>query len=305
MDFATVIIYLKDLFATIMILLMMMSPAFGGDAESYQAERPDELITSFAVVSDIHVETNQPESYKNLSNVLYGIKAGEDISTVVYTGDNVMNGQLLEDIFFYTAIGTMKPAENNLVVAGNHDLGNGSGDYTKLRKKFIFNNNFYLNNKLEKDYYYRVIDGCYMVVLTSEDTTASDFYMTQEQFDWLEGVLKEAQAADAPVFVFNHFPIRYLDGDSPIYHNRLAKLLTDYGVELFVHGHIHDDMGADNFYTWGGVDCINLPRITELTNYEAGDGIVVEVYEDEFLVKTRDFIADEWVEDLFYTYEID
>lgn len=305
MEFSTVIMYIKDLISTVMILLMMMSPAFTGNGTAYQAENPDELRTSFVVVSDIHVETNQPKSYNNLSSVLYGIKAGEDINSVIYTGDNVMNGQVLEDVFFYTAIRTMMPAENNFVITGNHDLGNGDGDYAKLRKKFVFNNNFYLGNKIDTDYYYKVVDGCYMIMLTSEDINASDFYMGQAQFDWLEGVLKEAEAANAPVFVFSHFPIRYLDGDSPIQREQLGELLVKYKTELYIHGHIHNDMGTDNFYTSYGVDCINLPRVTETKEYEAGDGIVVELYDDEILVRTRNFITGEWVEELTYTYDAD
>ena len=305
MDFITVINYLKDLTATILTLLMMMSPAFSGHGTAYQAQNPDELRTSFVVVSDIHVETNQPKSYQNLSDVLYGIKAGEDISTLVCTGDNVMNGQILEDLFFYTAMASMKPADNTLIVAGNHDLGNGEGDFAKLRKKFITNNNLYLGNKIKNDYYYKVIDGCYMIILNSEDTTSEDFKMTETQFQWLEGVLKEAEAANAPVFVFNHFPLRYLDGDSPIQHYQLAELLVKYDTELYIHGHIHNDMGTDNFYTSYGVESINLPRVTETKEYEAGDGIVVELYDDEILVRTRNFITGEWVEELTYTYEAD
>ena len=100
MDFTTVITFIKDMLLSVLTLLTMLSPATGR-AETFVAERPDDLITSFAVVSDIHVETNNPASYQNLSDVLYGIKAGEDIDTVVYTGDNVMNGQVLEDLFFY------------------------------------------------------------------------------------------------------------------------------------------------------------------------------------------------------------
>ena len=303
MEMSTVIMYIKDLFSTFMILLMMLSPALPGSAEAYQAQNPDELRTSFVVVSDIHVETNQPKSYNNLKSVLEGIKAGEDINTVVYTGDNVMNGQVLEDLFFYTAIRTMKPAENNFVVAGNHDLGNGEGDFAQLRKKYMSNNHVFLDNKLENAYYYRVVDGCYMIMLVSDDTTSEDFKMNEAQFQWLEGVLQEAEAANAPVFVFNHFPLRYLDGDSPIQREQLAELLIKYDTELFIHGHIHNDMGTDNFYTSYGVDCINLPRITEITEYEAGDGIVVELYDDEILVRTRNFITGEWVEELTYTYK--
>lgn len=46
-----------------------------------------------------------------------------------------------------------QPAENNMVVVGNHDLGNKDGDYESLRKKFIFNNAFYLGNSINTDYY--------------------------------------------------------------------------------------------------------------------------------------------------------
>lgn len=297
MDFMTIFAFLRDLLATVLILMTMSSaPA---ENAVYQAERPDELITSFAVVSDIHVETNNPESYQNFSDVLNGIKAGEDVDTVIYTGDNVMNGQVLEDFFFYSGLRAVMPAKNNLVVLGNHDVGNGEGDYNELRQKFIINNALYLGNFMKTDYYYRVIDGCYIVVLSSEDSGASGAYMTEEQFNWLEGVLKKAEAEDAPVFVFNHFPIRYLCGISPA---RLAALLSDYNVELFVHGHIHDDMGADNFYTAYGIDCVNLPRVTEAVDYAPGDGIVVEVYEDEIVVRARDFVKGEWIEGLRYTY---
>ena len=299
MEISTVLIYLKDLIATIMTLLMMMSPAFGGNGVAFEAERPDDLITSYAVVSDIHVETNNPASYQNLSDVLYGIKAGEDIDTVVYTGDNVMNGQVLEDLFFYSAIRAVMPAENNFVITGNHDLGNGEGDYAKLREKFLFNNTVYLGQRHKTDYYYNVVNGCYMISLTSESNSPSEFRMGEEQFKWLESVLKEANEADAPIFIFNHFPIRYLTGIDTA---RLTKLLADYGTDLFVHGHIHDDLGTDNFYQVSGIKCVNLPRITETVDYEAGDGIVVEVYEDEFLVKGRNFITGEWIEELQYTY---
>ena len=218
-----VIAFIKEMLATFMILLSMLSPALNGGGASFEAENPDKLITSFAVVSDIHVETNNSASYSNLDKVLKGIKAGKNIDTVVYTGDNVMNGQITENVFFYSALKAAKPAKNNFVVTGNHDLGNGAGNYDNSSKDFIANNYFYLGNKIDKLYYYRVVNGCYMIILASEDVNASDFVMSQEQFDWLEGVLKEAKEAGAPIFVFNHFPIRYLDNDSEIMRERHAQ----------------------------------------------------------------------------------
>ena len=309
MELGTVVLFLKQVFSTLLSLLMMMSPAFGSNAESYSAKNSEELITSFAVVSDIHVETNNPESYDNLYAVLEGIKAGEDITTTVYTGDNTMNGQILESVFFYSAVKAIMSAENNFVLAGNHDFGNGDGDYERLRANYLANNALYLGNVIEKEYYYRVVDGCYMIMLCSEDPGTSYFTMGSEQFQWLKGVLEEAKQADAPVFVFNHFPLRYLGTQavkSEITVDEFGKLLSDYDVELYVHGHIHNNVdGPDNFFKSYGVDCINLGRVTECTEYGAGNGIVVEVYDGEFVVRARDFIKGEWIEGLEYTYTID
>lgn len=301
MDISTVLIYLKDLFATIMILLTMMSPAFGGDGAKYQAENPDELVMSFSAVSDTHIETNNPKSFEAFYNLLEGVKAGEDHDAVFYLGDNVMNGQFLENFFFYTGVRSVKPSDNNYVVLGNHDIGNGQGDYDSLFQSFYGFNKFFLGNNVEKGYYYRVINGCYMIVLASEDLTVNTCIMSQQQLDWLKNILDEAKSKNAPIFVFNHHPLYYLSG---VPSDSLANLLSGYDNLLYIHGHIHDHLGTDNFTQEGGVNTINLPRSTEVVDYEPGDGIVVEVYKDEVLVRGRDFITGEWIEGLEYRYPL-
>ena len=299
MDITSVITYLKELFATFMVFLAVLSPAFGNNGATYEAEKPDELITSFVVLSDIHVETDQPEAYSYLYKVFEGVKAGKNIDAVVYTGDNVMNGQFLENLFFYTAVRAMKPAENNYVLAGNHDLGNASGDYEMLLKSYISNNRLYLGENVGKGYFYRVINGCYLISLISEEPSTWKLTMSEEQFTWLEGVLQEAQAADAPIFVFNHFPVNY-EGNAS---ERLTSLLNEYGADLYVHGHYHDHpIYAGNFSNYKGINSINMTRPTEMTKFDPGEGIVVEVYEDEFVVKVRNFITGEWKEELTHRY---
>ncbi|MBR5438312.1 MAG: metallophosphoesterase [Clostridia bacterium] len=299
MTISTVLVYLKGLIATVMSLLMMISPAFSSAAEPFTAERPDELVASFAVVSDIHVETNNAQTVKNLNGVLNGIKAGQNLDATVYTGDNVMNGQILENVFFYTAVKSVMHNEKNYVITGNHDLGNGEGDYNKFRTNFIVNNNLYLGNNISELYYYRVVNGCYMIFLSSEDLCVGDYVISDAQMEWLEGVLEEAKAANAPILVFNHHPI-YLIRDRD--YRSLAWLLQKYDNLLYFHGHYHNELDAENFYEWHGVDCINLPRATEGTDFEPGDGVVVEVYENEILVKGRDFIKGEWIDGLRYSY---
>ena len=299
MDISTVINYLKDLLATVMTLVMMILPSFGATADTYTAERPDELIAGFAVLSDIHVETNNPNIYNKLKDVLEGVKTGEDIDAVVYTGDNVMNGQALENAFFYSAVKAVKPAEKNYVITGNHDLGNGEGNYDEYRKSFILNNKYVLGNDIDELYYYRVVNGCYLIFMSSEALCVGDYVISDEQMEWLKGVLDEAKVADAPILVFNHHPI-YLVRDRD--YREIAWLLQKYDNLVYFHGHYHNGLRPESFYDWHNVDCINVPRATEHQDYEAGQGLVVEVYEDEIVVRARNFITNEWMDEFRYTY---
>lgn len=305
MDMTTIITYLKGFIPTILTLLMMLSPAFGGTGAAYTAENPEELVASFAVVSDIHVETNNAESYNNLKNLLEGIKAGERVDAVVYTGDNVMNGQALENVLFYNAVRAIKPSENNFVVMGNHDIGNGTGVYREHQNNFIANNRLYLGNDVGEGYYYRVVKGCYMIFLSLEEITVGESVMSPAQLEWLKDVLDEATAAAAPILVFNHHPIDWFRGTegSNLDTYALDKLLGGYDNLLYIHGHWHRHLEKGSFYTSAnGVNCINLPRGTEITEYAAGDGIVVELYEDQFVVRGRNFITGEWIDGLRYEY---
>ena len=302
MDISTIITFIKQIVATFTALISMFIPAADTAGVAYGAEKQDELIMSFSAVSDTHVETNNPEAYNAFSALINGVKAGKDHSAAIFVGDNVMNGQLLENFFFYMGVKAVNPAEHNLVALGNHDIGNGNGDYDKFRKNYLNNNRLYLGNKLENTYYFRVINGCYMIFLASEELCVNDFVMSNEQTEWLKNVLKEADAADAPVFVFNHHPVYRIREDNA---NTLADILNQYDNLLYIHGHTHDQLGADNFYTYNGIDCICLPRSTEIVDYKPGDGIVVEVYNDEILVRGRNFIDGEWIDELNYTYPLD
>lgn len=295
MDFATVIVYLKDLVATVLTLLMMMSPAFGSNSVTYTAEKPEEVIMSFTAVSDIHVESNNPKPYNVFYDVLKGMKSGENNDAAVFLGDNTMNGQIIENFFFYSAVKAMKPAEESYIALGNHDIGNGEGDYKKFSREYIFNNRFYLGNDIgNKPYYYKVVNGCYMIFLASEDLAVNDCFMTEEQLTWLKNVLDEAAAKDSNIFVFNHHPLYQLVG---VEQDALAEILNDYENLLYLYGHTHKEIDAYSFGVQGGVNTINVPRATA-----EGNGVVVEVYEDEVVVRGRDFAANEWLEGLRYTY---
>jgi hypothetical protein len=59
-----------------------------------------------------------------------------------------------------------------------------------------------------------------------------------------------------------------------------------------------------SFRFYGNFPHIYLPKVTGAGDYGAGYGIVVEVYEKVVLIKGRNFITGEWIENLFYHYHL-
>ena len=306
METSKVYIFVRDVFLIIGILCSLFSPFTDKSGVPYEAENADELVMSMSVVSDVHIEKLNPTSYQYFYDILKNIKAGKDIDAVAYLGDNVMTANLLENIFFYNALRQVNPSDKQYVITGNHDLGNGEGNYEASSNDFIANNRLYLGNNIDKIYYHKIVNGCYIIALASEDENAGEFHMSDAQIEWMKGILEEAKAANAPIIVLSHFPIFEIGGEdskgNPRDYRELAWILNKYDKLLYLYGHRHNELKADSFKEWHGVDIINLPRVTEYFEYEPGDGIVVEVYNDRFLVKGRDFVKGEWVDGLEYTY---
>ena len=286
-------------FFTFLSLLFSNAPL---EEVSYEAQSPTELVMSFSIISDTHVETTDSGSYKNFTKTLRAMKAGRDIDAAVFLGDNVMNGQSLENFYFYNALDIVEPAEHNLVALGNHDIGNGEGDYGKLCGRFLKNNSKKLDNHIDKPYYYKIINGCYMIFLASEDLSVHECVISNDQLVWLKGLLDEADRANAPIFVFNHHPILMIDGEDWF---KLIDLLGSYDNLIYFCGHTHKMLDEYSFRMYGKVRCVFLPRASGADGYGAGDGIVVEVYKDSILIKPRNFIRGEWMEELFVYCDIE
>ena len=307
MQTSKVYIVVRDIILIIGILFSLFSPLTDKSGVPYEAENPDELVMSMSVVSDVHIEKLNPTSFQYFYDILKNIKSGKDIDAVAYLGDNVMTAHFLENVFFYNAVKQVNPSDKQYVITGNHDLGNGAVSYNASYNDFIANNKLYLGNNIDKTYYYKIVNGCYVIALASEDESAQGFHMSDAQIEWMKGVLEEAKAANAPIIVLCHFPIYEIAGEdsngNPRDYRDLAWILNKYDKVLYLYGHRHNELKPDNFKNWHGVNVINLPRVTEYFDYEPGDGIVIEVYNDHYLVKGRDFVKGEWVDGLEYTYK--
>ncbi len=275
----------------------------------------DDLQISFTVISDGHLESNNAERHNNYGEGFLDMARAEVPSrALVMVGDNTMNGQLFEQGMLYGLLRKYNPIENVLMAAGNHDIFGSDynmADYDRLKKRFIRYNNAFLDHQIDELYHYAVIDGYYFVVLGSDKDAGVEQYISPEQFSWLDGVLKEASASGKPVFLFNHWPLNdvfpevWTEGHVGAQSDELKTALQKYGSRIFYFsGHLHMGVfeGDGGYKEEGLITYINVPSFgSENTNgdadaQETGLGLQVEVYENELVVRVRNFVQHEWTD---------
>ena len=289
-----------------LIALVMLIPIGVAKTEKYDVRNPEACRLNFSVLSDAHIEGNNFTRYKVFSRALQNVKknkSGND--AIVFLGDNTMNGQHIENLLFHGMTALLLRGETILPAMGNHDIGNGEGDYEKLQNRWYDYTYAFFGRKLEHPYYYEVIDGYYFIVLGMEAQEVYEMMMTEAQFTWLEGVLKKAAESGKPVFVFSHYPSDDAVDETGESTDRLTELLADYNKEhdLFSFvGHTHMPLYLFwSFHTSDGFPETYLPRLTELSGEKdnepfqnTGVGVEVEVYETEVVIRGRDFYRGEW-----------
>ena len=286
--------------ASVMVLFCAAAPG-----ESYDVKDPENCKLNFTVISDSHIESTNITRYKVYERSLLDVtKNRSGNAAVVFLGDNTMNGQVLENMLFHGTAALLLKDQKVLPVMGNHDIGNGEGDYEKLQNRWYDFTKAFFDKDLDHPYYYEVIDGYYFIVLGMEDQLVYEMTMTDAQFTWLENVLAEAAESGKPVFVFSHYPADDALDEQGNSTGRLTEMLAEYNKEhdLFSFvGHTHMPMYLFwSFHDSDGYPEIYLPRITSLSgdddtvSDDTGVGVEVEIYENEVVVRARDFYRSEW-----------
>lgn len=273
--------------------------------ESYNVSDPENCRLSFSVVSDSHIEGNNLPRFKSFMALLGGIKANERKNdAVVFLGDNTMNGQNIENLLFSGAILRTDFKTPVLAVEGNHDVGNGEGDYNKLTKRFLSYANNAFDLGIDKPYYYKEIGGYIFIVLSSEWYEGNNVHgFSDEQLLWLDSVLQKATAEGKPAFVFGHYTFWEVKSANYV----LYDIMTKYKNTFYFHGHNHADFDEYSLSAFSGTAIINLPKWDNLPDKEislngnTGAGVLVEVYDDRVVVRGRDFITDRSLPERTYT----
>lgn len=301
------------------IAVVMSLGVTSNKAPSHTVLNEKECNLCVAVMSDIHLEGNNLNTYNAFGRILKDVKKnsfGNDAA--VFLGDNTMNGQDIESMLFYGILLKEKRIADQLIVApGNHDYGNGEGDYEEFLTRFMNYNNGVLRAKISKPYYYKVVNGYYFIVLAPEDLCVHTMPITKEQLKFLDETLALATAEGKPAFVCAHHPCHYDEiiegGDTlPRYDNvYLLDILNKYENVFYISGHTHVPTWAGwTFAERYGINIINLPKTTELLGedsevYEGtGEMIQLEVYDDRVVGRVRNAYTGEWLPELDYSFDL-
>lgn len=291
-----------------MLGLFLLFFATGSNAAKIKPLDEENIKLNLSLVSDVHMEGNNFNRFKNLPKCFRNLKNSKDsIDALISLGDNTMNGQSFENLLFYGMLEVVNPIKPYYALTGNHDVGNlesKNPDYDKLRERQLDFINTFTDADTDELYYSKVING-YTLIFLGPDEGESDFRsFSDKQLNWLENEIDKAHESGNPVFIFNHHPVMYITKGVEKY----EQIVTKYENIFVVIGHMHYYVRCETLHgkydtpeIW--VPCLSLFDENGNPNEETGLGFQLEVYENKVVFRginyyTAEFTGNDYSFDL-------
>ncbi|MCZ8523845.1 MULTISPECIES: metallophosphoesterase family protein [Paenibacillus] len=291
---------------------------------------------TFAVLSDVHVQSWHKPSHRKLKQALTDIEnidAGTD--ALVLNGD--MTEGMTEDYIKLQELLQESPLpETIFTTVGNHEYFKAW--YTGGRE---WNGGGFPNGETEQDslsrfltfagrervYTAQKFQGYQFIFLGSEryrqsdPNNGEDAYLSDAQLNWLKSTLKAGSEPGKPIFVFLHQPLPYTvsgthfcctNTRAVIQHEELKKILSAYPQVILFSGHTHWELKNPQTLVHDAFTMVNSSAVIEtwsdngqkgekMNGPEESEGLYVEVYPDRVQIKGRDFYRHRWVPEAQFT----
>ncbi|MHA1731117.1 MAG: metallophosphoesterase [Promethearchaeota archaeon] len=204
----------------------------------------------FCVVADVHAsDGNATELFRAVERDAPGARF------VVSCGDCVTHGgreEAWNNYFFQVA--PFSPGLPVMHATGNHDT-----DHPETYAHFVQTFHQPYHDTRLGAFYHFVYGNAVFVVLDSTNAgqaVATQGVVSDQQMDWLEGVLGEYARGDYWVFVFTHHQV-YSTGDSGmmnLYDLAYRGLFDEYHVDgvFYGHDHLFEVYWTGRDEAWGG-----------------------------------------------------
>ena len=302
-----------------------ISGIFGitGDND-YNVKNEQEILLDFAAISDIHMT----DDYFHRIMLEGGLDDMEKMTNkpdaLILAGDMTDDGLESDYENLKKAFSAYDPAENILMAMGNHDTWTDENDrYEPVKENFLKYSKEIADRDLTECYYSTEINGYTFIVMASEGTNVAA-YISPAQLSWLRAEMDKAAEKGLPIFVVSHWPIAFthglpesfgeeepdpMDGSFGDQNDEVEAILKDYENVFLISGHIHNGLSNESsadYYgyatveTYGSLHSVNLPSFmypSDRGNFMNGCGYCFEVYENEVVLRARNFTIGTWLTD--------
>ena len=315
----------QQIFFKLFALIMSVIYSFNGGVvapstdDVIKAAKPDAKLV-FATVADPQVSNYMFGRYQSFQEACIDLRNAERLDAVVGIGDIAENG-LAEE--YDLAYDELAPIDTRFIMAtGNHDIRlRAYSQSTSRFYQFIdalndedtIESRVYSEGKLA---YSEVVNGYKFIVMGSDKTEFEEAYISPEQLEWLDNEI--ATEKGKPVFVILHQPLKLTHNLPTTWGNGtnkeagsvgdqnddikavLAKHANDSTVVL-ITGHLHAGFSQYSYQQIEGFHSVNVPALSieNKDGEEGGNGsgltYIVEVYEDEILLRARNCRTGEWL----------
>ena len=244
-----------------------------------------ESTIKFVQVTDVHFDRKVEYKVKVLEETVKDINKLNNVSFVVFTGDNV-NNPIPEDVAAFIKIVNKLKVPYYLVI-GNHDVAK-SKNLSKERYNEIVreNNLFWFHRKWnytfkKKGYTFIVVDGAKEVI-----PGPAGYYRT-DTLAWLDKQL--TKNAKNPVIIFQHYPIL----DTPELGSSRLKTHRTYQPEKYfevlekhnnvlaiLSGHFHEnsEIMKDGIYHISSPTLLKIPPVYKIIDIVSKRGLSPIIY---------------------------
>lgn len=319
---------LKTFISFILSLLSVFgfSGFFGNTGENtYDVKNENEILLDFAAISDVHMTDDFLRGMFLECGLDDMDKAVNKPDALIIAGDMTDDGLEADYENLSKSFSNYNPADNILLAVGNHDTWTDENDmYEPAKENFIKYSKEISGRELTECYYSTEINGYTFIVMASEGTNVAA-YISPAQLEWLRAEMEKAAEKGLPVFVVSHWPIALThglpetwgeeeepspeDGSFGAQNAEVEAILKDYDNVFLISGHIHNGLvneeraavyGYTSVESYGSLHSINLPSYMFLTsrgNFMNGNGYSIEVYENEVVLRARNFISGIWLTD--------
>jgi len=293
-------------------------------------------VAELQMVGDMHITTTTSGRFHHsdhLLAMLEDIKVNSPDSMGIFSnGDLADRGYDADYKKFLSLYNSVEGAADFYPAFGNHETFSqgvpipDDATLDQFKELFFANLGDYIPDDAEYAYegslsYCYVKNGYKFITLGTDVLDQNDMILNASTIEWLKTQLDANRDKTRPTFIIMHQTMADTVGDGDnacldaVSDAALKELFKDYPEVFVFNGHTHTSLydslssyfgveGAPSYFNCSSVGYIPADSPSGNDDVVSSEGYYVEIYEDQIVIKGRDFINGKWIASAQYIVEL-